>query len=109
MTDHNDVLLKKFFAEQKQVVADEGFSHDVIRKLPSKASRYSRLWSSICIVAALILFVTCHGFKLIVTSLSVILKTAPTHSIFDYSPFTIIIAVVVLCGVGLYTLVTTDR
>lgn len=109
MTDKDDILINKFFAEQKQTIEDNGFSHKVMRRLPSKASRYSRIWSSICIVAALLLFVACHGFKLIVNALDVVLRTAPTHGIFDYSPFTIAIVVVVLAGLGIYNMVMAER
>lgn len=109
MTDKDDVLLRKFFTEQKQTIADDGFSRKVMRRLPSKAIRYSRIWSTICIVAILLVFVTCHGFKQILNILDALVRTVPTHNIFDYSPFTIAIIVVVLAGLGLYNLVMEEK
>jgi hypothetical protein len=109
MTDKDDILINKFFAEQKQIINDDGFSRRVMRKLPSKISCYSRIWSTVCLLAALLLFVTCHGFKLIINCLDVILRTTPTHSIFDCSPLAIAIAIVTLGGVGIYSLVMAER
>jgi TRAP-type C4-dicarboxylate transport system permease small subunit len=109
MTDKDELLIDKFFAEQKQSVEDDGFSKNVMRKLPSKASRYSRIWSTICILGALALFVYCHGFKLIMNSIDVMLRTAPTHDFFSCTPLTAAIAVIVLAGVGIYRLVTSQQ
>lgn len=109
MTDNDDILIKRFFAEQKQTIKDDGFSRKVMRRLPSKAYRYSRIWSTICIVAALLLFVACHGLKQLVNALDVVLRTVPTHGIFDYSPFTIAIVVIVLAGLGIYNLVMAEK
>lgn len=44
MTDNNDdVLVKKFFSENRIDVPDDGFSRRVMRRLPDRTRRISRL------------------------------------------------------------------
>lgn len=40
----NDKLLKDFFSEHKQEIADKGFSQRVMRKLPEQADRRWIVW-----------------------------------------------------------------
>ena len=40
----NDKLLKQFFSEQKQEIADNGFSRRVVRNLPETADRSWIVW-----------------------------------------------------------------
>ena len=40
----NDKLLKQFFSEQKQEIADNGFSRRVVRQLPETADRSWIVW-----------------------------------------------------------------
>lgn len=40
----NDKLLNQFFSEQKQEIADNGFSNRVIQKLPEKSYRGWIVW-----------------------------------------------------------------
>ena len=40
----NDKLLKQFFSEQKQEIADNGFSRRVMRNLPETADRSWIVW-----------------------------------------------------------------
>jgi hypothetical protein len=40
----NDEMLKQFFGEQKKEIADFGFTHRVMRKLPSVTDRSWIVW-----------------------------------------------------------------
>ena len=40
----NDKLLKQFFSEQKQEIADNGFTRRVVRNLPETADRSWIVW-----------------------------------------------------------------
>lgn len=56
MEDNKDILLDKLFAEAaKTEIADNGFSRRVMRRLPLRAEKYSRIWTAICTSAAIIL------------------------------------------------------
>jgi hypothetical protein len=43
-TNETDNMLKGFFGEQKQEIADNGFSKRVMRKLPEQADRSWIVW-----------------------------------------------------------------
>ena len=42
----NDKLLRDFFAENKQEIADNGFSRRVMHHLPGRSNRLARIWSA---------------------------------------------------------------
>lgn len=58
MTDKDNILsneeeraLEEFFASRRQTIADDGFSKQVMRKLPRNAIWLNRLWTSMWLVA----------------------------------------------------------
>lgn len=57
MIDNDDKLLMDFLSERKPSVPDDGFSHRVMRSLPDRAYRLSRLWMYVCIVAGVVMAV----------------------------------------------------
>ena len=55
----NDKLLRDFFAENKQEIADNGFSRRVMHHLPDRSNRLARIWSAfVMTVAAALDFAT---------------------------------------------------
>ena len=66
----NDKLLKDFFGEQRQEIADNGFSKRVSRKLPEVADRNWIVWVFAAIGMALSIYFALtdgwfeHGFAL---------------------------------------------
>lgn len=68
MTDNNDdVLVKKFFSENCIDVPDDGFSRRVMRRLPDRTRRISRLWTAVCVVIGLLIFFRNKGFSVLVS------------------------------------------
>lgn len=63
MMEADDKLLKQFFAEQKQEIADEGFSGRVMQHLPGRAQRLSGIWTSVCTAIAIVLFFVFDGLQ----------------------------------------------
>ena len=56
MEDNKDILLKNLFAgAAKTEIAGNGFSRKVMRRLPSRAERMSRIWTCVCTMAAVVL------------------------------------------------------
>ncbi len=58
---NDDVMLTQFFAEQRQKIADNGFSDRVMRQLPQRAKRFNRVWTAVCAAAAVAFFVLFNG------------------------------------------------
>lgn len=48
----NDKLLRDFFAENKQEIADNGFSRRVMHHLPDRSNRLARIWSAFVMTVA---------------------------------------------------------
>ena len=70
MTDKDNILsneeeraLEEFFASRRQTIADDGFSKQVMRKLPRNAIWLNRLWTSMWLVAITVMLLTEEGLK----------------------------------------------
>ena len=59
----NDKLLRDFFAENKQEIADNGFSRRVMHHLPDRSNRLARIWSAFVMTVAAALFVWLGGLE----------------------------------------------
>lgn len=74
--EREDKLLRQFFEENRQDIADNGFTHRVMRRLPSHYLHISRIWTVLCAALALILFIALDGVQLVLISLrEVIMET----------------------------------
>lgn len=94
MTNNDNRLIESLFEEaSRQQIADNGFTDRVMAALPdnsvAKVRRLSRLWTWFCILTGCALFFLLDGwavlkatllaiFNTVLTSLSVLLTTAPT-------------------------------
>ena len=97
MTDKDNVLIERFFKQAaEQQIEDNGFTKRVMESLPEsqqeKAHRLSFLWTVFCVVLSVVLFFVFGdwetlkaaimvAFQTVLTSLSVLLTTAPTTEI----------------------------
>lgn len=58
MTDNKDeLLLKQFFDEHRIDVSDDDFSRRVMRRLPDRKRRISRIWTAVCAAVVLVFLV----------------------------------------------------
>lgn len=63
--ENNDKLLEDFFTANRQEIADNGFTHHVMRRLPDRSERLARIWTALCFTLAIVLFVALDGIELI--------------------------------------------
>ena len=61
MMENDEQLIARFFADNKQDIADKGFTRKVMRQLPVPAQRLNRVWTAICSVAAVVFFFLFNG------------------------------------------------
>ena len=59
----NDKLLHDFFAENKQEIADNGFSQRVMHHLPSQSNWLTRIRTALIVIIGTILFVWLGGVE----------------------------------------------
>ena len=61
----DDELVAMFFEENKQELADDGFSHRVMEQLPTRMVRLSRIWTAVCSVLGIVFLIWVDGLALL--------------------------------------------
>lgn len=74
--ENDERLLEQFFAENRQEIADNGFTRRVMRSLPGRKYRIAQWWTAACSLLALALFVAMDGIGLIWNALRQMLEAA---------------------------------
>lgn len=97
---NEEKLLMQFFAENRQEIKDNGFSHRVIRHLPRRYQCLSRLWSVICFTLAAVLFIVLDGWELILSTLRETFTNVILHGEANLDPKSLILVVIVLLYFG---------
>ena len=92
----NDKLLRDFFAENKQEIADNGFSRRVMHHLPDRSNRLARIWSAFVMTVAAALFVWLGGLEATWGTIREVFIGMINHGTSSLDPKSIIIAAVVL-------------
>lgn len=100
MTEIDDKLFKDFFAEQKQEIADNGFSRRVMHHLPNRSNRLSQWCTTIIMAIAVILFFTLNGFQAVIATLREVFVNMVQSGASNLDPKSLLIAVVVLAFLG---------
>ena len=59
----DDELVDLFFSQHKFEIEDNGFSERVIQSLPKSSWKTNRIWTVVCTLAAMVLFVVEGGFE----------------------------------------------
>lgn len=67
--EHDNLLLEQFFSQQRQEIADNGFSNRVMHRLPDRRAQISRWWSAAGFTMALVMFVKFDGPRLVLDTL----------------------------------------
>lgn len=96
MMENNDKLLEQFFADNRQEIADNGFTRRVMHRLPSNSRRLSQIWTAFCFTLALVLFVAFDGLQLVLGTLRETFTTAVESGATQLDPKSLIVAGVVL-------------
>ncbi len=61
----DDILVGKFFEDNRIAVADDGFSRRVMHRLPSRVRIYNVVWTALCLIAGILLFLKYKGWTVI--------------------------------------------
>ena len=92
----NDKILSNFFTENKQDIADNGFSRRVMRRLPDRSYRLARLWSAFVAAVATVLFIWLGGLEAAWGTIKEVFIGMINHGTTSLDPKSMIIAAVVL-------------
>ncbi|NDV82432.1 DUF5056 domain-containing protein [Bacteroides sp. 51] len=108
MTEMDDKLLKQFFSEHKQEIADNGFSRRVIKNLPDRSLKISRIWTTCCCAVALILFFALDGLQAIGSVLRETFTSMVEYGAANLDIRSLMIAGTVLLFLGVRKIIATD-
>ncbi|MEY8686831.1 DUF5056 domain-containing protein [Bacteroides sp. AN502(2024)] len=92
----NDKLLHDFFAENKQEIADNGFSRRVMHGLPGRSNHPARIWSAFIMTVTAALFIWLGGLEAAWETIREVLIGMINHDIANLDPKSVMIAAVVL-------------
>ena len=92
----NDKILRNFFTENKQDIADNGFSRRVMRRLTDRSYRLARLWSAFVAAVATVLFIWLGGLEAAWGTIREVFIGMINHGTTSLDPKSMIIAAVVL-------------
>ncbi len=96
MMENDDKLLMTFFAENRQEIADNGFTRRVMRHLPDRTRRISQVWVTFCFTLSLVLFFTFDGLQLVLDTLREAVAAAAQSGVTELDPKSLLIAGAVL-------------
>lgn len=100
MMENDDKLLKQFFADNRQEIADNGFTRGVMHRLPDRSLRLSQIWTAFCFTLALVLFVAFDGLQLVLGTLRETFTSAIENGATQLDPKSLIVAGIVLLYLG---------
>lgn len=95
-----DKLLRRFFDENKQEIADNGFSKSVIRNLPDRKRNWVQILNIITMLISLTLFFVLGGLKAFEHTLREVFIKAFDYGVANLDPKTLIIVAIVLLVLG---------
>lgn len=101
MTELDDKILKQFFEENKQEIADDGFTRRVMKSLPDRNLKIFNILTAAVTVIAVIVFLLFDGILIVLNVLrqlfTAVIETGATH--LDLKTIAIIAAVLLFWGV----------
>ena len=100
MTDIDDKMINQFFQSEKKEVKDNGFSRRVMRNLPDRGEKISKIWVAFCTAAGIILFFLFDGLEAILNILHEAFNGAMQTGIAHIDIKSLLIATIVLISLG---------
>ena len=97
MIENDEQMLIRFFEENRQEIEDNGFTEQVVRQLPARAVKLSRIWTMICWVAGIALFYFIDGVGQIQRGVLLIIHdVASMFASVDFSIYSIIMIILLI-------------
>lgn len=75
----DEKLVERFLMQGRIEVPDGGFSHRIIRHLPSRITRLNRIWTVFCVTAGIATLVISDAFNWLSGTLRGMLADVSTH------------------------------
>ena len=72
--DRDELLVRKFFEDNAVEVPDDGFTRRVMRRLPDRERRLSRIWAAVCAVAGVLMLLKFNWLGVLVSYIGSLVK-----------------------------------
>lgn len=109
MTDNKDeILIERFFNENRITIEDNGFSRRVMNRLPDRARRINRLWTAVCAMAAIIFIIKNDFFTMLCGSLKGLAADITTNDTLFVNPLIIVMSLLIIIFLSGCKLITSD-
>lgn len=109
----DDELLMQFFSAAKQEIPDNGFSEKVMQRLPQRARRMNRIWSTICFAIGMAIFLLFDGIAdlrmLAGQVMGDVCGYLSSIDLTGFSPLLLLASTAILGTVALYNILSTQR
>ncbi len=105
----DDVLVGKFFEDNRITVADDGFTRRVMHRLPSRVRIYNVVWTAVCLIAGILLFLKYKGWNAFEGLLKKAVSDVMAHDTIMQHPWILAVcafAAIVVCS---YNMVAGER
>ena len=85
--DRDELLVRKFFEDNAVEVPDDGFTRRVMRRLPDRERRLSRIWAAVCAVAGVLMLHKFNWLGVLVSYIGSLVKGIglPSNDIGSYA------------------------
>lgn len=109
MTEIDDKALNAFFKDEKKEIEDNGFSRRVMNSLPNKENKLSTIWISFCSIISILLFFMFDGCEAVLKLLHAGFNGAMKQGLEHIEPSTLLIAFMVIIGLGIKETCFTNK
>lgn len=105
-------LIARFFQENKKEIPDDGFTRRVMRRLPTRTRRLSRLWTLLCSVAGVVFFLLTDGIDSLRAALGNVagdfIGSLSSFHITGVTPLAVVVGVITLLLVTVSNVVSAE-
>ncbi len=101
MMETDDKLIREFFGDHKQEIADNGFSRRVMHHLPDRQHKLARMRTICATIAVTILFFAFGGLQATIEVFRNIFVSLVQQGATNFDPRSLLIVVVVLGLLGM--------
>ena len=109
MTDDRDELLvRRFFDENKIELPDDGFSCRVMRRLPDRARRLNRRWTAVCLLLGALIAVKNDWFGVIWADIKELFTLISSSPVLVEHPYLLWQLLVMIIFVGGYKVLAKE-
>lgn len=105
----DELLVRKFFEENKIEIPDAGFSRRVMRCLPDRTRRLNRIWTAICVAVGVVMCVKFDWLSSLSAQVKSLADTVMSNHVISENPILLLFGLLFVIFLGGYNLIMAER